>query len=284
MKEKSVFRSAEGKDEIRKYYSDILDLWTVSMSRQIINTSAGETFIISGGPEKGNPVLLLHGTGSNSAMWTGTFAALSKHYRVHAIDIPGECGLSSEFRPAWQGSVFAGWLNEVLDQLEAMNPVLVGCSLGAWIAGEYAFRFPGNSGGLVLLAPGGLTPVKTGALLRIMMLSFTGRRGFEKISSLVYGPFSPGPEVQNFSELVNKHFIPAREALPLFSEDDLRAISCPLCYLGGDRDFFYNSLAAAGKIERCVPHAEIHVLKNTGHVLDGNDELILRFIDNINHE
>ncbi len=284
MTAKSVFRSPEGRNLIRSRYEKFLESWVSPNERSTLNTSQGETFVISSGPTDGHPVVMLHGTGSSSVMWTEEAALLSEKFRVHAIDIPGECGNSSEFRPPWKRPWLSDWLEEILTALKLTEPVLIGCSLGGWIVLDHAIRFPGKSAGLILLAPAGLTAVKSSTLFRIILLSFTGKKGFERISRMVYQDLEPDTGVQEFAALVNEHFIPGREALPVFSNADFHKISVPLCYFGGTEDCFYNSLLAGKRLKENIAHAEVHVLNDRGHVLTGYGERILEFTERIVYE
>jgi len=284
MKKKAVFTGPEGKMQIRNFYSGLLTYWFTPNNQSYLETSYGETFVISSGAEADFPVVLLHGSGSNSAMWAEEAAILSKQYRVYALDIPGECGNSCEYRLPWTGSSLSGWLCEVLSSLNIEKCILVGCSLGGWIATDYALRFPDKVKSLVLLAPAGFTPVKMSTVFRIMMLTFTGKKGREKIAELIYHGRKPGEEERLFASLASKYFIPSREILPLFSDEQLRSIKPPLLYLGGDHDCFYNSFAAVDRLEGLLPGAEVRILENTGHVLSGNGEIIYEFLKNTVNE
>jgi pimeloyl-ACP methyl ester carboxylesterase len=61
--------------------------------------------------------VLLHGSGSNSAEWTGRIAELAGRFRVYAIDIIGEPGLSAPARPPLGSDRYARWLDSVLDAM-----------------------------------------------------------------------------------------------------------------------------------------------------------------------
>ena len=42
----------------------------------------------------GEDLVLLHGWGTNSAIWQGVETSLAQHFRVHCIDLPGFGGSS----------------------------------------------------------------------------------------------------------------------------------------------------------------------------------------------
>ncbi len=68
-----------------------------------MSTRERETFVIDAsgacGAESVPPLLLLHGSVANSAMWMGDVAAWAPHFRIFAVDIIGDAGLSAPSRP-----------------------------------------------------------------------------------------------------------------------------------------------------------------------------------------
>jgi pimeloyl-ACP methyl ester carboxylesterase len=116
---------------------------------------------------RGEPLVLVHGAGTSSAVWRRAMPLLTERHRVIAPDVPGYGG-----SPA-AGRGFA--LEEVADRLaagldEAGVPAgydLVGHSMGGAIAILLAARCPERVRRLVLVAPAGLAalPRPVAALL-----------------------------------------------------------------------------------------------------------------------
>jgi pimeloyl-ACP methyl ester carboxylesterase len=101
----------------------------------------------------GPDVLLLHGLGGTRASLFETSATLSRHYRVHAPDLPG---FGSSSKPAF-GSYNARWFAEIMlglmDQLGIRRAHIVGNSLGGRIAIEVGLLAPERVAALALLCP-----------------------------------------------------------------------------------------------------------------------------------
>jgi hypothetical protein len=74
-------------------------------------------FVVTCGQALAPPLVLLHGSGANSMMWAGHVAAWAEHFRIHAIDVIGEPGLSAPSRPPLASDAYAAWLDDVLDLL-----------------------------------------------------------------------------------------------------------------------------------------------------------------------
>lgn len=88
------------------------------------------------------PLVLLHGGIMNSAMWMGDVRAWAEHFRVYAVDVIGEAGLSAPSRPPLNSDAHALWMDGVLEGLRLERVSLVGVSLGGWLALDYATRKP----------------------------------------------------------------------------------------------------------------------------------------------
>src|SRR5579875_437215 len=102
---------------------------------------------------QGDDVILIHGLGGTRASMFDAAAELSRHYRVHAIDLPG---FGSSSKPAL-GGYNAGWFADIMlglmDELDIDRAHLVGNSMGGRIAIEMGLRAPERVRGMALLCP-----------------------------------------------------------------------------------------------------------------------------------
>ena len=96
---KSIYKSAEGERAVGERYLTILKHWPVPNEQLRVPTREGGTFVVACGAENAPPLLLLHGAMANSAMWMGEVAAWAARFRVYAVDLIGEAGLSAPSRP-----------------------------------------------------------------------------------------------------------------------------------------------------------------------------------------
>lgn len=102
----------------------------------------------------GPPLVLLHGLGSNRAVWRPVLAQLAERFTVVAVDLPGH-GDSPSLPPGADATP-AGLATSVLaviDSLGVKQVDIVGNSLGGWIALEVALRRRARS--VTALAPAG---------------------------------------------------------------------------------------------------------------------------------
>src|SRR5580704_15290165 len=177
---KSVYKSAEGERALRERYLEILKYWPVPNQQLRVPTREGETFIIACGTEDAPPLLLFHGSVANSAMWMGDVASWAKHFRIYAVDMIGDAGLSAPSRPPLSSEAHALWLDDVLQALSLARASLVGVSLGGWLALDYATRRPERVEALVVLCPGGVGGQKIGIVFKTIPLRMLGAWGTRK--------------------------------------------------------------------------------------------------------
>ncbi|WP_290805936.1 alpha/beta fold hydrolase [Herbiconiux sp.] len=115
--------------------------------------SGGTLRLITAGD--GPALVYLHGTGDQGSLLP-VFATLAEQYRIVRPDHPGFLQ-SDDFRPAITSiAEIAAVHEQLLDELGIDEFVLVGCSLGGWVAAELALRIPHRVRRLVLIDPVGL--------------------------------------------------------------------------------------------------------------------------------
>ncbi|XP_075168131.1 pummelig [Haematobia irritans] len=117
-------------------------IWTVSL-----NTESKEI-----------PLVMLHGLGAGVALWVMNFDALAKERPVYAVDILG-FGRSS--RPKFCSDAltcekqFVKSVEEWRREMNIQNMILLGHSMGGFIASSYALSYPDRVKHLILADPWG---------------------------------------------------------------------------------------------------------------------------------
>lgn len=275
----AIYTSEAGASELRRRYREALRAWPVPAEHLRVPTREGETFAVVSGAEDAPPVLLLHGSGTNAAMWLDDVASWSRHFRTYALDLIGEPGLSAPSRPPLDSEAHALWLDDVLDGLGIASASLVGASLGGWLALDYAVRRPQRVRRLALLCPGGLGGQKTGRIAAALLLRLFGRWGVRRSARSLTGLDTPQTRplldgvVATFA-----HFKPRTERLPVFSDEALRRLAMPVLVIAGRRDAMFDSEETARRVQRCLPHATVTLLPGVGHAVLGQTGSVLEFL------
>lgn len=98
---------------------------------------------------KGRVVILLHGFLGSKEIWENTIQNLRTSYRVIAIDLPGH-GETQSIGYAHSMDLMAKSVKAVMDSLKLKKYVIVGHSMGGYVALAFADLFPDQLKGLCL--------------------------------------------------------------------------------------------------------------------------------------
>ena len=274
-----IYRNEETARRIRDRYEQELERWPVPAERCHLPTREGQTFVLVTGPEQAPPLVLLHGSGANATTWRADIAAWSEHFRVHAVDLVGEPGLSAPSRPDLATESSALWLDDVLSGLGLERVALAGMSLGGWTALDYAIRRPGRVSRLVVVCPGGVGAQRRWRILGAGLLMLFGRRG--RVAATSYLTGLDGPAGRTMLEAVLDNFSgfrPRTERLPIFADQGLRALSMPVSVIVGGRDRMFDSAGTARRMRALAPKAQVRVLPGVGHAVLEQTEPVLGFL------
>lgn len=109
--------------------------------------------------ERGSPVVLLHGGGTDAALlsWRLALPALADQHRVWAPDWPGYDQSDPFPNPAdYTNDQFIATLHALLDHWGLQQASLIGVSMGGGVALGYTLRYPDRVSKLVLVDSYGL--------------------------------------------------------------------------------------------------------------------------------
>ena len=229
----------------------------------------------------GQPLVLIHGTGSCKEAWDPVRPALERDHEVIALDLPG-FGESPPLEGRHTVEALTDAVEEGLTEAGLDAPAVVGNSLGGWIALELARR--GRASSVVAISPSGLWTPREAAYVRLMVLAHW------RLAKLIapLGPL-PGGWVGGLVMLARPWRLPP-EAFALQARrlagavavrdaiDDqaaapprgLTELDVPVTILWGRKDRLLFPRQAR-RFERLIPTAELRMLPGLGHIPMSDD-------------
>ena len=229
----------------------------------------------------GDPLVLIPGFASGAWSWAWQVNELAVHSRVVTFD-PRGVGRSKISGGAEVSiSKIAEDVSLMLDALGVQAANVAGISFGGFAAQEFALRYPKRLRKLVLASTsfGGPNHVLPAAETLAAMASTAGLNSAERIRQNVSAAFTPdfrsehGDEVERFCRLREENPVPEdvylqqlRSAMTFNAESRVGEIRAETLVITGEDDTVVppqNSRNLAARL----PHAELAVIENAGHML-----------------
>lgn len=268
------FRSPQAAQNFLAAYEATLALWPMPHDAQTVETRFGQTHINCAGSTDSPPLFLIHGAQTSSTAWYPNIEALSRHFRVYALDVVDQAGKSVPTRKLQNRQDCADWLCDMLDALNIERAPFVGHSHGGWQVLNLAILAPERIDRMVLLSPAGITRLKVETFLNLIPVFImpTKRmfyRGFQWSTVKRLDFRQPMPLLDQMMQ-GGTSFKPNELSLgvvTLFSDDELRRIDKSALLLVGDREKAFNAQAMLSRAQTLMPHVETHLIPDAAHLL-----------------
>lgn len=221
---------------------------------ETITVDGAEYRYVMSGAEGGKTLVLLNGGMNTLEMWLDYVDDLARDYRVLLFDYPQELRTNQE--------LVVG-MHAFFKALGVEQPIFVGASDGGMVAQIYVQKFPGETGGLILVSTGGmdaetLKSLKKKYRLAPLMLWYMKHCNYEKLKpTLIKAGMShlrnESPEevayAQNMFETIFKDFKQEKDVhisgllADLMNQtpvtaDDFASLEGKILLILPDQDFF----------------------------------------------
>ncbi|MEZ5562854.1 MAG: alpha/beta fold hydrolase [Gammaproteobacteria bacterium] len=302
-----MYKSEAGFNAIMSWYEETRAKIPVPVQSVYVDTRFGRTHMLVAGPADAEPVLLIPGVAGCAPLWRLQIADLSRHFRVYALDIPGQPGLSDPNPPSFLNDDYASWLLDVLDALEVERCHIAGVSVGAWVAMRMAIHAPERVLSVALLGPTGLSRARLPWriwLTRVMKKSKDADVLQDELTAKSVSSPSPGASFGTFDrtlaramalctrhyrvdwslgiydertrridkwkglKVIGKFFMSEPKAL-------LARFASPGLLVFGEHEVLYDPHKVGGRARRLMPRLRVEIVPGAGHaaVYDKPDEV-----------
>jgi pimeloyl-ACP methyl ester carboxylesterase len=246
-------------------------LGKAGFERQVVGSGEQAVTVFVAG--SGTPLVFLHGTGDHAGTWSEVAPSFVASHRVVLVDLPGHGDSPPEDGELPMATVVAGVErvlgSQVVGGAAGSPAILVGNSLGAWLATLLAERHPAQVGRLVLVNGGALLGEPGGPSLQPK-----DRREAERLMNLLRDPAAPPLPGFVLDDVVRRAAAgpiarlgqdAAGLVAHLRSPEQLAAIATPVDLVWGVSDQLV-PLAYAERLLRAFPAARLTRVERCGHV------------------
>lgn len=217
---------------------------------------------------RGPLVLLLHGVNAQAGAWARVAPALTARHRVVAMDLPGHADSGPRTGPLTIADMVDG-VRAVADAERGAGPVvLVGNSLGGFLAVIHALRHPDEVSAVVAVN-GALMRGGNEAAAKLLIPKTLDEA--RVVASYLVSPASPATPDFILADLVRRAPTSPLARLegtpvdPWIVDDRLGELRMPVTLIwGADDRLIPVSYAEAAK--RRIPHASLTTLSACGHI------------------
>ena len=254
-----------------------------STSGSFIRLSNGFTHYELSGPDRGQPIALVHGFSVPYFIFDPTFNFLtSTGFRVLRYDLFGR-GLSDRPRGRYNIDLFVRQLKELLDALNINQVSLVGLSMGGAISSAFTVNFPERVRKLILIDPIGIRSAPFSWIYKAAMLPgiselILGMVSTDRIVRSITASFFHPEHIEIFQEqcrvqmqyrgfkrgLLSTLHNKAINGFPTVYRQ-LGKLDIPVLLIWGRNDQIL-PLEQSRDILSAIPHAEFHVIEGCGHI------------------
>lgn len=272
-----TFTSDESKDKILNFYDTLLEQISVKYEKLNIQNRFGDTFCIASGEVSAPPIILLHSAYTNAAVWIEEISNFSKSYRVYALDLPGGPGKSTDEKLSFDTDDYIDWLSDIFNFLDIQKSILIGASLGAFIATKFSINYPEKVSKLILISPLGI--VSNNKIIDLAISVFPKvEEGINIILQFINAGI-PIPEViLNYQNYIQARVNKRKDEIPLFKDDELEKLNMPCALFLGENDENINVEETKDKFKALVKDSEVIMLKDKDHGLTGISKEMLNYL------
>ncbi|HEX4843835.1 MAG TPA: alpha/beta hydrolase [Limnobacter sp.] len=159
------------------------------LERKVLQIDGFVVPYLQGG--QGEALVLVHGFGGSKDNFNRVANYLTDHYTVYAIDVPGFGASTRDLNADYVINTQIDRVHAIIEKLGLEKTHIGGNSMGGWISGAYAAKYPEHVQSVWFLAPAGLVESRKSEVIQKfeqtgeIVLTASNRDEFEKIVDVV---------------------------------------------------------------------------------------------------
>lgn len=277
---KSLFKSAQGKQEVLSLYDQKLEDLNINFEYIKVETSFGITNIIATGDTSLPPLIIIHGSNGCAPIALESYPNLSKRFRVYAVDVIAQPNKSAETRPSMKDDVYGKWMNEVIDQLNITDVTLAGFSFGGLVILKTLENDESKIKQVFLSAPAYIVngnPLKALFKIFIPMRRYMRSGKTKFVEAFLKELFTDRDEFAiKYLSKVFMHFTMDFTPVPVISNEKAGLIKTPITLIAAKQDVMFPGVKMIKRAKRIFPSLKKTVLlQNSKHVQSASDNQLI---------
>jgi pimeloyl-ACP methyl ester carboxylesterase len=267
----SIYLSPEHQQAVMAAYDASMRDWPSETEDIYLNTEYGRVHVLACGKTENPPLVMLHAASMGAHSWAENLEPVLDHYRIYAIDNPGE-GNKSELNDALtfpsSPEEIADFYASLLDSLRIERTVVFGASNGGFIAQNLAYYHPERVYQLALFGPMGITQLTNSS---IAMMGVATMYPFDFIRDIVaQWALGTNPACHqkygDWFEAILRGTIPSIGHPRPMTQAQKQAMDMPVLLFLGSEDKIVGDAATARQAAMDYPDIQIETLKS-GHLI-----------------
>jgi pimeloyl-ACP methyl ester carboxylesterase len=223
---------------------------------------------------KGHPVILLHGFPMNSSVWDSFSIGLSKDFTVIAIDLPGFGGSPLLEKKSFAIDDVADSVLTFIKEKKILNSLLIGHSLGGYVALSMAEKNPALFNGLGLFHSTAYADTDEKKQSRTKVLDFIDKNGVETFTTNFIAPLFADQThhaIERVREIARASTVDAVKGFTIAMRDRpdrtsvIKKFNKSILFIAGEKDGGI-SVASIQAQAALSARTETHILEGVAHM------------------
>lgn len=272
------YKTSQGRQLIYESYDKLLQSYGVRVEEKRIETTYGQTHVLTAGDSKNPSLILFHGTADNAAMmWVYNMKELSRNLFVIAVDSIGGSGKSEPNAEYYKRFDQVKWIDDIMDAFQLQDSYICGVSYGAYLSYFYTLRRPDRIRKAMCLA--GRIPSSSFEVISKMMKAFMPEALFpseknckkllRKLSGPNYEVFAKNEELMRHWYYLLKYFnnkSMMKHKIHIVDDSELAILKEKTRFLIGEYDMLSNYPRAIHKLKR--NGLDFEIIRDAGHAIN----------------